>query len=67
MTEAPTLRPALAASIAEHLDAENLTAPGLELEPLPDGRFLDRELGEDVLGSFDDVADLVRFVEAQQP
>ncbi|OJV78523.1 MAG: RNA degradosome polyphosphate kinase [Cellulomonas sp. 73-92] len=44
MTEAPTLRPALAASIAEHLDAENLAAPGLELEPLPDGRFLDREL-----------------------
>ena len=44
MTEAPTLRPALAASIAEHLDTEEQTAPGVQLEPLPDGRFLDREL-----------------------
>ena len=44
MTEAPTLRPALAASIAEHLDAERQAAPGLELEPLRDDRFLDREL-----------------------
>ncbi len=43
MTEAPTIRPALAASIAEHLDAEQETARR-ELEPLPDGRFLDREL-----------------------
>lgn len=46
MTDAPTLDPSLAAHIAEHLDA---AAPGAdtvraELEPLPDDRFLDREL-----------------------
>ncbi len=44
MTEASTLRPELAASIAEHLDAEQQRTPVLELEPLPDDRFLDREL-----------------------
>ena len=44
MTEASTLRPALAASIAEHLDTEQLTAPALALPALPDDRFLDREL-----------------------
>ncbi len=44
MTEAPPLRPALAASIAEHLDAEPQPVPEARPEPLPDGRFLDREL-----------------------
>ena len=44
MTEASTLRPTLAASIAEHLDTEQVTAPALALAPLPDDRFLDREL-----------------------
>jgi polyphosphate kinase len=44
MTEASTLRPALAASIAEHLDTEQIAVPGPAPEPLPDDRFLDREL-----------------------
>ncbi len=47
MTEVPTLRPGLAASIAEHLDTEELVVRGIDradLAPLPADRFLDREL-----------------------
>lgn len=44
MTEASTLRPALAASIAEHLDAEQVPATDATATPLPDDRFLDREI-----------------------
>ena len=46
MTDAPTLDPSLAARIAEHLEAPATSedTERRELEPLPDGRFLDREL-----------------------
>jgi polyphosphate kinase len=43
MTDLPTLQRSLAASIAEHLDTADLPAVH-DTEPLPDGRFLDREL-----------------------
>ncbi len=44
MTEAPTLRTGLAASIAEHLDTAQVPLPSPALTPLPEDRFLDREL-----------------------
>ncbi|WP_309134682.1 RNA degradosome polyphosphate kinase [Cellulomonas sp.] len=43
MTDAPAIDPDLAASIAEHVETEDPTALP-ETGPLPDGRFLDREL-----------------------
>jgi len=44
MTDAPTLQPALAAIIAEHLEAARPRVPAADLAPLPEDRFLDREL-----------------------
>ena len=44
MTDAPTLQPALAAIIAEHLEAARPRVPTADVAPLPDDRFLDREL-----------------------
>ncbi|WP_019136207.1 RNA degradosome polyphosphate kinase [Cellulomonas massiliensis] len=46
MTDATALDPALAEHIAEHVAQDSVLDPALEavLEPLPDDRFLDREL-----------------------
>ncbi|WP_456845553.1 RNA degradosome polyphosphate kinase [Cellulomonas sp. P5_C6] len=45
MTDAPAIEPSLAAHIAEHMaQAEIDEQPITDLEPLPDDRFLDREL-----------------------
>ena len=46
MTDATALDPALAEHIAEHVAQDSVLEPALEavLEPLPDDRFLDREL-----------------------
>ena len=46
MTDATALDPALAEHIAEHVAQDSVLEPGLAavLEPLPDDRFLDREL-----------------------
>ncbi len=44
MTDAPTLSSELAAHIAEHMAHPEVELANRELEPLPDDRFLDREL-----------------------
>ena len=44
MTDAPALDPALEDRIAEHLARADDAGPAPELVPLPDDRFLDREL-----------------------
>jgi polyphosphate kinase len=44
MTDAPAIAPELAAHIAEHMAQPDTDAVPLDLEPLPDDRFLDREL-----------------------
>ncbi len=44
MTDAPAIDPSLAAHIAEHMASSDVEETTPELEPLPDDRFLDREL-----------------------
>jgi len=44
MTDAPAIDPSLAAHIAEHMASADVEETTPELEPLPDDRFLDREL-----------------------
>ncbi|MGY4645392.1 RNA degradosome polyphosphate kinase [Cellulomonas sp. URHB0016] len=44
MTDAPAIDPSLAAHIAEHMASADVRETNPELEPLPDDRFLDREL-----------------------
>jgi len=44
MTDAPAIDPSLAAHIAEHMASTDVEQTTPELEPLPDDRFLDREL-----------------------
>jgi len=44
MTDAPAIDPSLAAHIAEHMASTDVEETTPELEPLPDDRFLDREL-----------------------
>ena len=44
MTDATALDPALAAAIAEHMAQSDIAEHIDSAEPLPDGRFLDREL-----------------------
>ncbi|MBO9555931.1 RNA degradosome polyphosphate kinase [Cellulomonas sp.] len=44
MTDAPAIDPSLAAHIAEHMASTDVEKTTPELEPLPDDRFLDREL-----------------------
>ncbi|AEI13139.1 RNA degradosome polyphosphate kinase [Cellulomonas gilvus] len=44
MTDVPTLDAELAAHIAEHVAEPEQPTPRADLEPLPDDRFLDREL-----------------------